>query len=74
MSTPKTVSTWLLGVLLGSAVANAAAQSLGNLAQYPATPRQLKITTSNEGYPVIEPSVIELDLSLIHISEPTRPY
>jgi hypothetical protein len=61
MSTSKTVSTWLLGALLGSAVTNAAAQSLGNLAQYPATPRQLTITTSNEGYPVIEPSVIELD-------------
>ncbi|MEC8439809.1 MAG: hypothetical protein VXZ23_06910, partial [Pseudomonadota bacterium] len=61
MATLKTASIWLLGALLGSAVAKASAQSLGNLAQYPPTPAQLTITTSNEGYPVIEPSVIELD-------------
>ena len=61
MTTLKTASIWLLGALLGSAVANASAQSLGNLAQYPPTPAQLTITTSNEGYPIIEPSVIELD-------------
>ena len=61
MSKLKTVSIWLLGALLGSAVANASAQSQGNLAQYPPIPTQLTITTSNEVYPVIEPSVIELD-------------
>ena len=61
MSTRKTASAWLLGALLGSAVANASAQSLGNLAQYPPTPKKLTITTSNKGYPVIEPSIIELD-------------
>ena len=61
MSTLKTASTWLLGALLGSAAINTFAQSLGNLAQYPPTPKQLIITTSKDGYPVIEPSIIELD-------------
>ena len=61
MPTPKTLSTWLLGALLGSTVVNAAAQSLGNLAQYPPTPKQLIITTAKDGYPVIKPSIIELD-------------
>ena len=61
MSTLKTASIWLLGALLGSAAVNGSAQSLGNLAQYPPTPTQLTITTSNEGNPIIEPSVIQLD-------------
>ena len=61
MSTLKNASIWLLGALLGAAAANGSAQSLGNLAQYPPTPTQLTITTSNEGNPIIEPSVIELD-------------
>ena len=61
MSTFKTASTLLLGALLGSAVAHASAQSLGNLAQYPPKQRQLTITTSSDGYPLIEPSIIELD-------------
>ena len=61
MSTLKTASTWLLGSLLASSVAHVSAESLGNLAQYPPTPTQLTITTSNDGYPMIEPSIIELD-------------
>ena len=61
MSTLKTVSIWLIAALLGSATINTFAQSLGNLAQYPPTPKQLTITTSKDGYPVIEPSIIELD-------------
>ena len=39
----------------------AGAQSLGNLAQYPPMPKQLTITTSKDGSPIIEPSIIELD-------------
>lgn len=61
MSTLKTASTWLLGALLGLAAINTFAQSLGNLAQYPPTPKQLIITTAKDGYPVIKPSIIELD-------------
>tara|TARA_B100000035_G_scaffold299916_1_gene295039 strand:- start:177 stop:686 length:510 start_codon:yes stop_codon:yes gene_type:complete len=61
MSTLKTASARLLGALLGSAAINGSAQSLGNLAQYPPTPKHLTITTSNDGSPVIEPSTIELD-------------
>ena len=61
MPTLKTASTWIIGALLGSAAINALAQSLGNLAQYPPTPKQLIITTSKDGGPVIEPSTIELD-------------
>ena len=61
MSTFKTASTWLLGALLGSAVVSTFAQSLGNLAQYPPTPKDLTITTAKDGYPVIEPSIIELN-------------
>ena len=61
MSKLKTVSTWLIGALLGSTVVNTFAQSLGNLAQYPPAPKQLTITTSKDGYPIIEPSIIELD-------------
>ena len=61
MSTFKTASTWLLGALLGSAVVSTFAQSLGNLAQYPPTPKDFTITTGKDGYPVIEPSIIELN-------------
>jgi hypothetical protein len=61
MSTFKTASIWLLGALLGSAVVSTFAQSLGNLAQYPPTPKDLTITTAKDGYPVIEPSIIELN-------------
>ena len=61
MSTLKTASIRLLVALLASAVPNASAQSLGNLAQYPPTPTQLTITSSDGGYPIIEPTVIELD-------------
>jgi hypothetical protein len=61
MPTFKTASTWLLGALLGSAVVSTFAQSLGNLAQYPPTPKDLTITTAKDGYPVIEPSIIELN-------------
>ena len=61
MPTRKTASIWLLGALLGSAIAHASAQSLGNLAQYPPTPKDFTITTGKDGYPVIEPSIIELN-------------
>ena len=61
MSTFKTASTWLLGALLGSAVVSTFAQSLGNLAQYPPTPKDFTITTGKDGYPIIEPSIIELN-------------
>ena len=61
MPTFKTASTWLLGALLGSAVVSTFAQSLGNLAQYPPTPKDFTITTGKDGYPVIEPSIIELN-------------
>ena len=57
----KKVSTLVVGALLGLAGVNLYAESLGNLAQYPATPRQLTITTSKDGSPVIEPSIIQLD-------------
>lgn len=61
MNIIKTGSTLLFGALLGLAGVNVSAQSLGNLAQYPPTSKQLTITTSNDGSPVIEPSIIELD-------------
>ena len=61
MSRLKTPSTWLLGALLGPIITNTSAQSLGNLAQYPPTPRHLAITTSTDGFPIIKPSTIELD-------------
>ena len=61
MPTFKTASTWLVGALLGSAVVSTFAQSLGNLAQYPPTPKDFTITTGKDGYPVIEPSIIELN-------------
>ena len=61
MPTFKTASTWLLGALLGSAVVSTFAQSLGNLAQYSPTPKDFTITTGKDGYPVIEPSIIELN-------------
>ena len=54
-------STLLVGTLLGSAGVDVSAESLGNLAQYPATVKQLTITTSRDGSPVVEPSIIQLD-------------
>lgn len=51
----------LVGTLLGFSGVNVSAESLGNLAQYPATPKQLVITTSRDGSPVIEPATIQLD-------------
>ena len=50
-----------LGVLLSTTIVNTFAQSLGNLAQYPQTSKQLIITASKGGYPVVEPSILELD-------------
>ena len=48
-----------------------AAESLGNLAQYPPRPIGLQITTGSDGAPNIQPSEVVLDsgqyLSLIHI-------
>ena len=38
-----------------------AAESLGNLAQYPPRPIDLQITTGSDGAPNIEPSEIVLD-------------
>lgn len=57
----KTGARWLVGALLGMACVSVAAQSLGNLAQYPPTPKQLVITTSQDGSPIIEPSIIDLE-------------
>ncbi len=61
MITIQTRATLLSGSLLGLIGVNVTAESLGNLAQYPPTPKQLTITTSEDGSPVIEPSIIELD-------------
>ena len=57
----KTGARWLVGALLGMAGVSVAAQSLGNLAQYPPTPKQLVIMTSQDGSPIIEPSIIDLE-------------
>lgn len=51
----------LLGTVLILAGVNATAQSLGNLAQYPPIPKLLTITTLEDGSPLIEPSIIELE-------------
>lgn len=61
MTILKTGSTLLVGALLGLAGVDVFAQSLGNLAQYPPTSKNLTITTSKYGNPVIEPSNIVLD-------------
>jgi hypothetical protein len=57
----KTAPRWLVACVVCVLSVVVDAESLGNLAQYPPTPAQLTIITSNEGYPVIEPSIIELD-------------
>jgi len=46
MITIQTRATLLFGSLLGLIGVNVTAESLGNLAQYPPTPKQLTITTS----------------------------
>lgn len=53
-------STALLAISLAFGGAKVTAQSLGNLAQYPPLPKQLTITTSEDGSPIIEPSVLKL--------------
>ena len=61
MTTLKTHAKWFFATALGLVGVEVAAESLGNLAQYPPAPKVLTITTSEAGSPVIEPSVIELD-------------
>ena len=53
--------TWFFATALGLVGVEVMAESLGNLAQYPPAPKVLTITTSEEGSPIIEPSVIALD-------------
>lgn len=53
--------SYLLGVIIWCAAANqAAAQSLGNLAQYPPTAKQLTITTAADGSPILQPKELSL--------------
>jgi len=61
MTTLKTHVKWFFATALGLVGVEVTAESLGNLAQYPPAPKVLTITTSEDGSPVIEPSVIELD-------------
>ena len=52
----------LSSALLSSfSTAQVAAQSLGNLAQYPPQPMKMTITTSKEGEPVVTPSTLKLN-------------
>ena len=37
------------------------AESMGNLAQYPPTPKDLTITTSKDGMPILDPFEISLN-------------
>ena len=52
----------LSSALLSSvSTAHVAAQSLGNLAQYPPQPMKMTITTSKQGEPVVTPSTLKLN-------------
>ena len=52
----------LTSALLGAfSTVQVAAQSLGNLAQYPPQPMKMTITTSEQGAPVVSPSSLKLN-------------